>query len=288
MNIAWIGTGIMGKPMALHLAEKHHVTVFNRTFEKAKALEPKVKAKKSIKDTVEHADVVFVMVGYPKDVEEVFLEVFKHVKTGTIIVDMTTSDPKLASKLYELGKSKNIYCLDAPVTGGEKGAIDGTLSIMVGGNQEIFNQVLPLFELLGNTITYVGRAGSGQMTKLTNQIAIAGCLVGVVESLVFAYEHHLDLTKVHQVLSGGSASSNQLSGNGLSIIYKDFRPGFYVKHFYKDLNLALDNTITELPVVKRVRDQLEKLIHEGYENLGTQSLILAYLDNYIVDIDNQK
>ena len=286
MKIAWIGTGIMGKPMAKHLSEAgHKVSAYNRTYEKALELEPSIKVYQTIEKTIKDAEVVFIMVGYPKDVLEVFNEVFKHAQRGMIIIDMTTSDPKLAKDLYIRGKELDIDVLDAPVTGGEKGAIDATLSIMVGGEKVVFDNVLSLFNELGKKITYMGDAGSGQMTKLANQIAIAGTLAGVTESLVFALENKLDLMSVHTVLSGGSAASNQLSINGLKMIQEDYQPGFYIKHFYKDLNLAIANSKTELPILIKVRNMLEKLINDGHENLGTQALILYYLDSIVIDID---
>ncbi len=286
MRIAWIGTGIMGKPMAKHLSEAgHKVSAYNRTFEKALELEPAIKVYPTIEKAIKEAEVIFVMVGYPKDVLEVFNEVFKHAQRGTIIIDMTTSDPKLAKDLYIRGKELDFDVLDAPVTGGEKGAIDASLSIMVGGKKSVFENVLPLLDKLGKKITYMGSAGQGQMTKLANQIAIAGTLAGVTESLVFALENNLDLMSVHTVLSGGSAASNQLSISGLKMIKKDYQPGFYIKHFYKDLNLAIANSKTELPILIKVRNMLEKLIDEQYENLGTQALILYYLDSMVIDID---
>lgn len=286
MKIAWVGTGIMGKPMAKHLSEAgHKVSAYNRTFEKALELEPAIKVFPTIEKAIKDAEVIFVMVGYPKDVLEVFNEVFKHAQRGTIIIDMTTSDPKLAKDLYIRGKELDIDVLDAPVTGGEKGAIDASLSIMVGGEKSVFETVLPLLDKLGKKITYMGSAGQGQMTKLANQIAIAGTLAGVTESLVFALENNLDLMSVHTVLSGGSAASNQLAISGLKMINNDYQPGFYIKHFYKDLNLAIANSKTELPILIKVRNMLEKLINEQYENLGTQALILYYLDSMVIDID---
>ncbi len=286
MKIAWVGTGIMGKPMAKHLSEAgHKVSAYNRTFEKALELEPAIKVFPTIEKAIKDAEVIFVMVGYPKDVLEVFNEVFKHAQRGTIIIDMTTSDPKLAKDLYIRGKELDFDVLDAPVTGGEKGAIDASLSIMVGGEKSVFETILPLLDKLGKKITYMGSAGQGQMTKLANQIAIAGTLAGVTESLVFALENNLDLMSVHTVLSGGSAASNQLAISGLKMINNDYQPGFYIKHFYKDLNLAIANSKTELPILIKVRNMLEKLINEQYENLGTQALILYYLDSMVIDID---
>lgn len=282
LKVAWIGTGIMGGPMALHLADQgYDVSAYNRTFEKAEKLEPKVKAFKSIKEAVHDADIVFSIVGYPKDVDEVIHEVFRHAKKGTTIVDMTTSSPDLAKRLYEEGLALGFNLLDAPVTGGDVGAKNGVLSIMVGGKEEIFNQVLPLFEAFGKTITYIGKAGNGQYAKLANQIAITGTLVGVVESLYYAINHNLDLHLLHQILSGGSAASHQVATNALRIINKDFEPGFYIKHFLKDLNLAIESSDGNLPVTIKVRDMVQTLVDHNYGDKGTQALILYYLDNHI-------
>src|SRR5690606_33456406 len=222
--------------------------------------------------------VIFSIVGYPKDVKEVIEEVFLYATPGTVIIDMTTSSPKLAEDLYQKGLNLGFELLDAPVTGGDVGALNATLSIMVGGKEVVFKKVLPLLELLGKTITYTGKAGTGQYTKLANQIAIAGALSGVVESLFFAYNKNLDIESVHKVLSGGSAASNQLMSNGRRIIQNDYEPGFMLKHFLKDVNLAIDAIDEPLFIATKVRDMIQTMINQGYENKGTQALILYYLD----------
>jgi len=279
LKIGFIGTGIMGSPMALHLAHAgHDVTVFNRTISKAEALKSEVKVAYSLKELAFDKDVIFSIVGYPKDVKEVIEEVFLHAKVGATIIDMTTSSPKLAEDLYQKGLGLGYDLLDAPVTGGDIGAKNATLSIMVGGSKEVFDKVLPLFEVLGKTITYTGKAGTGQFTKLANQIAIAGALSGVVESLFFAYNKNLDIEAVHKVLSGGSASSNQLMSNGRRIIQNDYEPGFMLKHFLKDLNLAIDAIDEPLFIATKVRDMIKLMVDQGYENKGTQALILYYLN----------
>ncbi|VEU82983.1 NAD(P)-dependent oxidoreductase [Acholeplasma hippikon] len=276
MKIAWIGTGIMGAPMALHVAEKYDVTVYNRTFEKAKKLEPKVKAVASIEEAVKNADLIFTIVGYPSDVEAVYNEIFKYVKKGTICVDMTTSSPLLAQKLVEKGGPLGIDVLDSPVTGGDLGAKNATLSIMVGGNYDAFLKVRDVLKLMGTTINYVGEAGSGQYAKLSNQIAIAGALLGVAESLTFAKEKNLNLNTVYAILNGGSAQSTQLKVNGKKMIDEDFNPGFYVKHFLKDLQIAHEVTSKKLPTLDLAIQILKELVLEGDENLGTQSVIKFY------------
>ncbi len=280
MKIAWIGTGIMGSPMATHLAKAgYQVKVYNRTLEKAEKLKDFVQVTYSIQECVKDVDVVFTMLGYPSDVNEVVLEVFKHVKKGVVAVDMTTSSPKLAQELYQKGQTLKIEVLDAPVTGGEVGAINKELSIMVGGSYEVYQNLKSLFDILGKKVTYMGAPGKGQTTKLANQIAIAGSLVGVVEALYFAKVNNLNLELVYQVLANGSAASNQLTQNGKKMIISDYKPGFYVKHFLKDLKLALESIDKQLFVAKRVKEMLEVLVKNDYQDLGTQSLILGYLDN---------
>lgn len=282
MKIAWIGTGVMGSPMARHLANAgYEVSCYNRSYEKALALEPLVKACESIEAVVSNADVVFSIVGYPKDVEEVYAEVFKYAKKGTILVDMTTSSPLLAQTLEVKAKKLGLHMLDAPVTGGDKGALEATLSIMVGGEEAVFGKIRELFDVLGKTITYTGKSGSGQHMKLANQIAIAGTLLGTVEAIKYALDQKLDLAGFYKVLSGGSAESWQFVNNGKKILNADYEPGFYIKHFLKDLNLAIDASKIPLEGTLLVRDMLVALTEKGFEDLGTQALILYYLDNQV-------
>lgn len=284
MRIAFIGTGVMGKPMALHLAEAgHEVYAYNRTIEKAFALEPKVKAFKDIKECVSDADAVITIVGYPKDVEQTYTEIMKHVKKGTLLIDMTTSSPTLAIKLYEEALSKGLFMLDAPVTGGDLGAINATLSIMVGGDMDVFEKARPLFEVMGKTITYMGKAGSGMHAKLSNQTAIAGSIIGIAEALVYAKEKGLDPEAMLKVITGGSASSWQAINNGPKMIDKDYRPGFFVKHYLKDLKLVLEEK-KDLPleIVEKVCQAYDILSKEGFEESGTQSIIEYYLQHMMV------
>jgi 3-hydroxyisobutyrate dehydrogenase len=279
MKVAWIGTGVMGKPMALHLAKAgYEVSVYNRTYEKAVQLEPFVKAHQDIKSCVKDADIVFSIVGYPQDVLETYQSVMKYVKKGTILVDMTTSSPSLAISLYEEAKEKGLFMLDAPVTGGDLGAINATLSIMVGGDQEIFNNVLPLFETMGKTITYMGKAGSGQHAKLANQTTIAGAIMGLAEALVYAKEKELNLDAMLKVITGGSANSWQATNNGPKMLIEDYKPGFYVKHFLKDLKLVLEEKQDlKLEVVETVTQAYQILSDQGFSENGTQSIIEYYL-----------
>ncbi|AMC93540.1 oxidoreductase [Erysipelothrix larvae] len=278
MKIAWIGTGVMGAPMALNLSRGgYDVVVQNRTFSKAQALEPEVKAFETIEDAVKDADVVFSIVGYPNDVENVANTVFRTCKPGTIYVDMTTSSPSLAKSLYEKGHSLGIHCVDAPVTGGDVGAINATLSIMVGGSVESYETIKPLLEKMGTTITYMGPGGSGQHAKLANQTAIAGAIAGCAEALTYAIHHGLDPHAMLAVITGGSASSWQAANNGPKMITDDMNPGFFTKHFLKDLKLASEEKgLLSLPVLQQVTQIYQSLVDLGYENDGTQCIIHHY------------
>ena len=278
-KIAFIGTGVMGAPMALHLADAgFNVTVYNRTYSKAKILEPKVKAFETIEETIKDADYIITIVGYPSDVKEVYDKVIPIAKKKAILIDMTTSSPKLAVELYALAKKNDLYMLDAPVTGGDTGAKNATLSIMVGGDENVFKIALEVFNCLGKTITYMGETGNGQNMKLANQAAIASGLSGIAETLSFAKLKNLDLEKVLQVITGGSANSWQASSNGRKMIDNNMNPGFYVKHFLKDLRLILDEMgDLDLVVTKQVAKIYEYLSKHGCEDLGTQTIIKYYL-----------
>lgn len=279
MKIAWIGTGVMGAPMAKHLAKAgHDVHVYNRTFEKAKRLEPEVTAHETIEAVVRDADVIFSIVGYPTDVDAVIHEVMNHANPQSILVDMTTSSPSLAKALYEEGATRGFKVVDAPVTGGDLGAINATLSIMVGADQDVFNTIKPLLEIMGKTITYMGPAGSGQHAKLANQVAIAGAIGGAAESLRYAEIKGLNLDAMLQVITGGSANSWQGANNGPKMIVKDFEPGFYVKHFLKDLKLVMsEKGDLRLPITEGITEIYEILSRNGYDNFGTQAIIDYYL-----------
>lgn len=276
MNVLWIGTGIMGAPMCLNLSKKYKITAYNRTLSKAKKLEPFVNATDNLQQAIKDADVIFTIVGYPDDVKQVYSEVFKYAKVGTICIDMTTSSPELAKDLYEKGAPIGIKLLDAPVTGGDLGAINATLSIMVGGDKDTFDFVYDMLSLLGTSINYMGIAGNGQFTKLSNQIAIAGTLLGVAESLTYAKNKDLDLETVYKVLTNGSAASTQFKVNGLKMINEDFNPGFYVKHFLKDLLIAKETIQKSLPVLEIAIEKLTSLVENQQGNLGTQAIIKKY------------
>ena len=279
MHILFIGTGVMGSPMAKHLSHAgHKVYVYNRTYEKAKRLEPDVIAVKDIKDVILDVEVIFSIVGYPSDVKEVYQKVIALAKPDTILVDMTTSSPSLAKELYQEAKKKSLHMIDAPVTGGDLGAINQSLSIMVGGDHDIFLKIKPLLEIMGKTITYMGPAGSGMTAKLCNQTVIAGNILGIAEALVLAKHRGLDLNAMLSVIVGGSASSWQAKNNGRKMIDHDYKPGFFVKHYLKDLKLAVEEK-GDLPlhVLETAKKTYDILSQHDFSEKGTQSIIEAYL-----------
>ncbi len=283
MNILWIGTGVMGAPMAKHLCDaNHHIYAYNRTPEKAQQLEPDITCCDSIESCIDQVDAVFTMVGYPDDVREVYHKVISLAKPKTILVDMTTSSPTLAKELAAKAKERDLLMLDAPVTGGDIGAINGTLSIMVGGDFYTYEKMLPLFMQLGSTITYMGPSGSGMYAKLANQTVIAGNILGIAEAITFARSKGLDLTSMLSVITGGSAHSWQASNNGLKMIRKDYRPGFFVKHYLKDLTLIMkEKGNLPLTVVETATKAYEFLVEQGFEDKGTQAIIEYYLKKQV-------
>lgn len=283
MNIAWIGTGVMGSSMAINLKKNgHNVSVYSRTLSKCEPLrEYGIEVKDSIKECVKDADAVFTIVGYPKDVEEVYLGkegIFEYAREGAYLVDMTTSSPLLAKKLYE--KGNKFHILDAPVSGGDIGAKNATLSIMVGGNKEDFEYMYNVFECMGKNIIYLGEAGSGQNCKASNQVAIAGTIAAVAESIIYAKKSGLDPKTVLDAISKGAAGSWQLQNNGYKMIEKDYEPGFFNKHFIKDMKIAkevMDEKGESLPVLNKVLEMYEELAKKNFEDKGTQSIIEEYL-----------
>ncbi len=282
MNIGWIGTGIMGGAMMCHLLQEgHRVYAYNRTKEKALAYEKDgAVICDTIKDCVEQAEVIFTMVAYPKDVEEVFQMIFANAKAGSIAVDMTTSSPTLAMHLYEQGKEKHIHVLDAPVSGGDSGAKAGTLSIMIGGDPDAFKQVSQLLEVMG-TPHYMGRAGAGQHTKACNQICVAGAVSALSEAIHYARVNRLDEKKMLEAIAKGAAGSWQIDHTAPRILTKDFKPGFFIKHFIKDMHIiqeVMNDHAEHLQMLDSVCGIYEELAKQGYENDGTQSLIRYYED----------
>ncbi|MGG2095657.1 NAD(P)-dependent oxidoreductase [Bacillus sp. S13(2024)] len=284
-SIGFVGTGVMGKSMVRHLIKAGYIVyVYNRTKEKTAALiEEGAHWCDSPKEIAKKVDVVMTMVGYPHDVEEVYFGaegILTHAKQGTITIDFTTSTPTLAKRIYEEGKSKGIHVLDAPVSGGDIGAKEGRLAIMIGGDEEVYEACLPLFELLGKNIMLQGNAGSGQHTKMCNQIAIASNMLGVCEALAYAKKAGLHPEKVLQSISTGAAGSWSLSNLAPRMLQGDFEPGFYVKHFIKDMKIALaeaEQLGLSAPGLALARELYEQLMQDGEENSGTQALYKRYI-----------
>jgi 3-hydroxyisobutyrate dehydrogenase len=279
-KIGWIGTGVMGKSMCVHILKKgYQLSVYNRTKEKAGELCSQGASWLATPGNVAAAsDVTFTMVGEPADVEQVILGkggVLERSRPGSVIVDMTTSEPSLARRIYEEAKGKSVSSLDAPVSGGDVGAREGTLAIMAGGDEEAFKQVLPIFELMGKNIAYMGGPGMGQHTKMSNQIVIAATMVGVVESLLYARRAGLDLNAVIDVIGKGAASSWSLNQLGRRIVKGDFAPGFYIRHFVKDMGIALleaRRMRLSLPGLALANQFYTAAMAEGLETEGTQAL----------------
>lgn len=284
MKIGFIGIGVMGEAMASHLLNANHeLYVYNRTKSKADRL---VAAGATwcddVKSIAQCCDLIFTIIGVPTDVESVYLGedgLVNHAKEKTILVDMTTSTPDLAKRIYEAGQEKGLQCLDAPVTGGDVGAKNGTLTIMVGGDKKTYDEILPILDLMGKTIVYMGAAGSGQHTKMANQIAIAGAAIGMVEALAYSKGAGLDLETVLQAVTSGSAASWQLSNMAPRIINDDFNPGFFIKHFIKDMRIASNESKemnVELPGLELVLSLYEECQKRELENCGTQALYKLY------------
>lgn len=282
-KIAWIGTGVMGGSMMMHV---HHagyaVSAYNRTKERALPyVKEGINVCDSIAQCVQDADVIFTIVGYPNDVEEVYTSeagIFANAKQGAICIDMTTSSPTLAVQLYELGKAKGIAVLDAPVSGGDSGAKNGTLSIMAGGDEAAFEEVKPLFETMGTPLL-MGKAGSGQHTKACNQICVAGAVAAMSEAIHYARVNGLDETQMLEAIAKGAAGSWQINNTAPRVLQEDFAPGFYIKHFIKDMRIVQDMMKVhgeELDMLNAVCKEYETLAEQGHENEGTQALIKYY------------
>jgi 3-hydroxyisobutyrate dehydrogenase len=283
MNIGWIGTGVMGVSMAGHLqAAGHELFVYNRTKSKsAPLLANGAQWCATPAAVAEQAEVVFTMVGFPVDVEATYLGahgVLSSMGACRIVVDMTTSEPGLAHRIAAAAREKHIASLDAPVSGGDLGARNATLAIMVGGEQAVFDEVRPLFLVLGKNIAYMGPAGSGQHTKMCNQILVAGAMVSVCEALLYAAKAGLDQQAMIDIVSKGAAHSWTIGNLGPRILKGDYQPGFYVEHFIKDMGIALQEAATmklALPGLALVHQLYLAVQAQGHGRLGTQALMLA-------------
>jgi 3-hydroxyisobutyrate dehydrogenase len=283
MRVGWIGTGVMGRSMCGHiLAAGHEVTVSTRTREKA---EPLLAQGAGWADTprevAERSDYVFTIVGFPNDVREVILGaegVLAGARAGSVIVDMTTSDPTLAAEIAAAAKAQDVDSLDAPVSGGDVGARNGTLTVMVGGEQGALDRVIPLLDTMSGSVVLQGGPGAGQHTKMVNQTLIASGMVGVCEALLYGYKAGLDLETVLTSVSAGAAGSWSLSNLAPRILKGDFAPGFMVDHFVKDMGIALDQADRmglELPGLTLARRLYGELQDQGGGQNGTQALIRA-------------
>ncbi len=289
MKIGWIGTGIMGFSMCKHLIEGgNEAVVYNRTASKANGLvEMGATLMSSPADVAKNCDILFTMLGFPSDVEQVYFDkygIFDSIANAKqnnkpcakILVDMTTTKPSLAVRIYEKAKEIGAESLDAPVSGGDSGAKNATLSIMVGGDNSTLLKVKPLFELMGKSIILEGAAGAGQHTKMANQIQIAGTMVGMCEALAYSKEAGLDLEKMIATISKGAAGCHSLDNLAPRIIKGDYNPGFIVEHFVKDMKIALEESKRmglELKGLELVESMYEELCAKGYGKAGTQALV---------------
>jgi 3-hydroxyisobutyrate dehydrogenase len=282
-RLGWIGTGVMGQSMCGHLLAKgFSVTVFNRSRAKAQSLlDQGAKWGNSPKQVAEQSDVVFAIVGFPRDVREVFLGhdgALAGSKQGTILVDMTTSEPSLAAEIYDAANKKGVHAVDAPVSGGDIGAREARLSIMIGGDKEVVEALQPCWETMGKTIIHQGPAGAGQHTKMVNQTLIASGMIGVCEALLYAHKAGLDLPTVLQSVAPGAAGSWSLSNLGPRIIANNFDPGFFVEHFIKDMGIALAEASRmhiSLPGLALAHQLYVAVKAQGHGRDGTHALELA-------------
>lgn len=286
VKIGFIGTGVMGTSMAFNLMKAgYSLNVYNRTRGRAESL---IEAGAAWMDNAGQvaaaSEIIITMVGYPRDVEEIYLGadgIVDNATVGSVLIDMTTSSPLLARRIYEQARAKNVFALDAPVSGGDVGAREARLSIMVGGDAEAFERVKPVFSAMGTNIVLQGVAGAGQHTKMCNQIAIASNMIGVCEAMAYAQKAELDTELVLQSIGSGAAGSWSLSNLAPRMIAGDFAPGFYVKHFIKDMNIALDAS-REMglmtPGLELAKSLYEKLAAAGGENYGTQALFKLFME----------
>ncbi|MBL9201622.1 MAG: NAD(P)-dependent oxidoreductase [Opitutaceae bacterium] len=284
LSIAFVGTGVMGRSMAGHLQKAgHSLHVYNRTRDKAQAL---VDAGATWHDTAGSAaaaaDVVITMLGFPIDVETSYLGaggIVERAKPGALLIDMTTSSPVLARKIADAAARRGLASLDAPVSGGDLGAKEARLVIMVGGDAAAFARAKPLFEIMGKNIALLGAAGAGQYCKMANQIAVAVGMVAWVEALAYAKKAGLDPAAVHASISGGAAGSWALTNLAPRALAGNFAPGFYVKHIIKDMKIALDSAAElklDLPGLANAKRLYEQVATQGWEDNGTQALYKLY------------
>jgi len=283
IRVGWIGTGVMGKYMCKHVQDaSYKISVHNRTRSKAEELLAKGATwAQSPREVAKESDVTFTIVGYPKDVYDVYFGeygILAGAKGNSIVVDMTTSQPSLAREIYQKAKEKGVYAVDAPVSGGDVGAREAKLSIMIGGDKDVVEYLHPLFQLMGKNITYMGPAGAGQHTKMCNQILVATTMIGVVETLLYGYKAGLDLDEVISAIGAGAAGCWSINNLGPRIVNRNFDPGFLVEHFVKDMGIALEEArrmSLALPGLALAHQLYVALIAQGKGKLGTHALALA-------------
>lgn len=283
-RVGWIGTGVMGASMCGHLLDAgFEAIVTTRSRDKAQGLlERGATWAATPRAVAEQADVIFAIVGFPRDVRQVFLcpEVgaLSGCKTGNILVDMTTSEPSLAVEIYQTAQARGVHALDAPVSGGDKGAREGTLSIMIGGDAQVVSALEPCWQAMGKTIVHQGPAGSGQHTKMVNQTLISTMMIGVCEALIYGYRAGLNLETVMQSVGSGAAGSWSLTNLGPRIIANNFDPGFFVEHFVKDLGIALSESKRmglSMPGLALAEQLYLSVQAQGWGRNGTHALTLA-------------
>jgi 3-hydroxyisobutyrate dehydrogenase len=280
-KIGWIGTGIMGKSMCSHVIDAgYEAFVFNRTKSKADELVAKGAVWcKSAAEVASKADIVFTIVGYPKDVRQVYFGdegCFAADVKGKVFIDMTTTEPTLAQEIFKRARILGADALDAPVSGGDRGAREATLSIMAGGDRDAFEKVLPILNVMGKSVIYEGKAGAGQHTKMANQIVIAGTMAGVSEAMVYASSAGLDIGTMLKTIGGGAAGCWTLANLAPRVEKGDFKPGFMIDHFVKDMRIAISeaqNMGLRLPALELVCSEYEDLQSKGLGKLGTQALV---------------
>lgn len=285
-RIGWIGTGVMGLSMCGHLLRAgYRVTLHSRTKTKAQPLLDLGAAwAESPSEVAAVSDILLTMVGFPRDVRTVYFGatgILAGAQPGTMLVDMTTTDPALSREIAARATAKGLLAIDAPVSGGDVGARNATLSIMVGGESEPVHAVTPLFELLGKTIVHQGGPGTGQQAKLCNQIVIAGTMVGVCESLLYGYKAGLDLNRMLDSIRGGAAACWTLDQLAPRILQRNFEPGFFVEHFVKDMGLALEESKRMglvLPGLTLVHQLYQTVQTLGHGRSGAHALMLALED----------
>ena len=283
-TLGFIGIGVMGKSMVSHLLKGgYQVNIYNRTAAKAEELIDKGAIwQGSPAEVAAVADITITIVGYPKDVEAVYFGekgIIRNSRRGSTLIDMTTSSPELAGNIYAACREAGLAALDAPVSGGDVGAKNGTLSIMIGGDVEVYQRVKPIFELMGENIVYQGSAGAGQHCKMANQMAIASTMMGVCEAIRYAEKAGLDPTTVLKSIAAGAAGSWSLSNLAPRMIRGDFEPGFYVKHFIKDMAIALascENLGLDARGLALAKSMYEELAEQEKGDKGTQVLYTYY------------